>query len=140
MGVEPHFLVPSGEEQLLLALQLLRYRLQQEKGEGALWGALKKMQEAQGKTFPSVEVEGEQYLPLRAVLLLTGRAIQSGSEPWLYTFFWENRLYQLDTREGAITWKPPGKAGRLYCKVFISGGVTYVPRGFLEEELGLGAF
>jgi carboxyl-terminal processing protease len=138
MGVEPHFLVPSGEEQLGLALQLLRYRLQQEKEEGAFWGVLQKIQERQGKTLSSLEIDGETYLPLRAVLLLTGRSIQAGSEPWLYTFLWENRLYQLDTHKQAITWKPEGKAGRLYQKVFISGGVTYVPQGFLEEELGLG--
>jgi C-terminal peptidase prc len=137
-GVEPHFLVPAEEEQLLMALQLLRHRLEQEnKGSTFLEAGLKRMQNSQGQTLSPLEIDGEIYLPLRAVLFLTGRTIQSGAEPGMYIFPWENRLYLLDIQKRFITWRHKDEEDHIYRKVFLRGGITYVPQAFLEEELGL---
>lgn len=137
-GVEPHFLVPAEEEQLSWALQLLEYMLKQGRGEGTfLEAGLRQMHGQQGKSLSPLEIDGETYFPLRATLFLTGRVIQSGTGPGMYSFFWENRLYLLDIQKKAITWRDKGKERPVCEKVVLREGSTYVPRSFLEEELGL---
>ncbi len=137
-GVEPHFLVPSGKEQLQTALLLLRYKLEQGPAENIFEEAgLTRAQELEGLSRVPLEIGGERYLPLRAVLLLTGRTIQPGAEPGIYIFFWENRLYRLDIQREILTWSREGGKSSAFQKVAINGGVTYVPQSFLEKELGL---
>ncbi len=137
-GVEPHFLVPSGEEQLQTALWLLRYKLEQGAAENIFKeDGLPGAQESEGLSWTPLEIGGERYLPLRAVLFLTGRTIQPGAEPGIYIFFWENRLYRLDIQRKILIWSREGEKRSASQKVAISGGVTYVPQSFLEKELGL---
>jgi len=134
VGVEPHFLVPSGERQQQASLELLELWLKVKEEKGNIWDLL--LSQRGAFTFQDL-TPGELYLPLRAVLHLTGRAVLSGPEPGRYNFTWENRLYRLDIPARTLTWRSDDGKSRIYRKVFVAEGTTYLPASFFEEELGL---
>ncbi|MDO9533790.1 MAG: S41 family peptidase [Bacillota bacterium] len=136
-GVEPHFLVYFEDEQLLTALKLMRYRL--EEGDGGvslLDAALREMRDEDSKIPLPEQINGDTYFPLRAALLYTGRTIQSEKLPGVYNFNWENRLYTIDINLLTITCTDSRGKGQI-SNIFLYRDYSYVSRAFLEQEVGI---
>ncbi len=120
-GVEPQYLVPAGDEQLELALELVRSRLGSGK-EAAYWQPLR--------------LDKKLCYPLRAVLQQTGRGIAAGEPAGIYLFYWNNILYRLDLDKNILSWVDHSNTAG-WLPVFLYGGSTYVQETFLEEIMEL---
>jgi hypothetical protein len=132
-GVEPQFLVSLEEEQLLSALKLLRYRLEEvEGGAFLLDAALREMNNEDSNIPLPLENNGETFFPLRAVLLYTGRFIQTGQLPKVYNFNWENRLYTIDINQLTIS-STDGRGKEQTSEILLYRDYSYVSRAFLDE-------
>ncbi len=121
-GVEPQYVVLPEDEQLQVALDLLRCRLEEGKEKVAF--------------LESAQINNQLFYPLRTALRQTGREIAAGDSPDIYFFYWDRQLYRLDLRERSITWNDYNGTRQRY-PVFFHRGITYVQSKFLEDGLGL---